>query len=310
MREAKAAVDSISDFHCVYADNDLRALPIAQDADGLHLKFTASAGLYQFSVVADAHDFDWEELYVELNQYHNTGQRTGPWDFDPTGGAAPLVPSYWVYLDGHKIGLWFFARVSLEDLAAKRFRGRMAFWLRKGGEHELKLVPYRAFDITWTSARLEVDPEDTLLPADQSTLIGPPSLARWGDDAFWSEKSAQLETTHAIFAAPLGRAFEYATQADSPAPNEWIALIAAHKLHRYEGALEKLLHAVVTDDDLGPRRMPPAKERRHLGRRGSRIHSNVQQTHTSRRKHRNDAARMARHIRHFRSMCAHPKLLI
>jgi hypothetical protein len=224
-----------------------RTLPLQTNDDGsVAIRFHAPAGLYQFSVVADAREFDWDELYENLTKYNNTGQRTGPWDFK-LGPSSPLVPAYWVHLDGRRIGLWFFARVSLEDLAAKRFRGRMAFRLCEEGEnreHGLKLVPYRPMKLRWIAARLETDPDDTLLAHAVSTPAAPTPVMRWREEAFWEEKRAQLETTHAMFHEPLRRAFDYALQAEAPAPNEWIALIAARRLAQRPGALEKLLQVV------------------------------------------------------------------
>lgn len=239
------------------AHSPAQAIPINQSDPGASLRFSAPAGLYQFSVIADARDFDWDELYIELNAYHNTGQRTGPWDFNPVENNYPLVPSYWVFLDGEKIGLWYFQRVSLEDLAAKRFRGRMAFWLCEGDantEHELRFIPYRPIKLSWISARLETDPEDTLLPPIKSTFNSPPQIHQWSDDEFWNAKRRQLETTHAMYQKPLQHAFDAAIQQEkvlpgapmlsAKAPNEWNILIAAHRLGKRKGALEELLRAV------------------------------------------------------------------
>jgi hypothetical protein len=232
-------------------------LPVEISDEGAAIRFRAPAGLYQFSVIADARDFDWDELYVELNAYHNTGQRSGPWDFNPLKNNYPLVPSYWVFLDNEKIGLWYFQRVSLEDLAAKHFRGRMAFWLRDGDartEHELKFIPYRPIKLDWISARLETDPEDTVSPSVKSTFNSTPQIYQWSDDEFWQAKQRQLETTHAAYQEPLRHAFDAAIQKEkvlpgapalsAKAPNEWNVLIAAHRLGKRKGALEELLRAV------------------------------------------------------------------
>jgi len=223
---------------CTLNRSPTQALQFLTSKEGFTLKFHAGAGLYQFSVIADAREFDWEELYVELNAFNNIGKRTGPWDFNPVQNHYPVVPSYWVYLDGRKIGLWFFSRVSLEDLAAKRFRGRMAFWLREGNEpteHELKFVPYRSFQLKWISAHLEDDPEDCLLPEVKETFDTQPQFARWNDKTFWDDKRQQLETTHAIYATPLRDAFEAVLQnkndlpgapkLERTAPNEWKLLL-------------------------------------------------------------------------------------
>ncbi|MHB9025845.1 MAG: hypothetical protein ACYC7E_17030 [Armatimonadota bacterium] len=186
-------------------------LLIAQSAEGLRLAFTAPPGLYQFSIVVDATDFDWDELYVNLELFHNKGQRTGPWDFNILNNNAPLVPSYWVYLDGRKLGLWYCQRVTLEDIAEKRFRGNMAFHLGEAGDHELTFEPYRPLPIRWLSATLGPDPEDTL---DQRAfdLTGweeRAPAARWADPAYWAELREKLATSHALFRDPLRRTFQW-----------------------------------------------------------------------------------------------------
>jgi hypothetical protein len=260
--------------HCYFASQSTDKpessplLAFEPQDEGVVLRFQAEAGLYQFSVVADATEFDWEDLYVELNDFGNTGQRTGPWDFRPVmekpvpkpeGGKAktvvyqlqdltPVVPSYWVYLDGHRIGLWFFSRVSLDDLTGKRFRGRMACWLQQSGEHELKFVPYRPMKLRWISARLEEDPEDTLLSEAevQQYASSRPFVKRWSDEAFWEQKRQQLQTTHTLYQKPLRFTFDYVTTAEDPGPNTWIALVAAHRLEKRPGALEALQRDIDT----------------------------------------------------------------
>lgn len=143
-------------------------------------RFKAGTGLYQMSLEFDAHRFDWESLYVNLTDYNNQGQRTGPWDFE-LKTARPLLPSYWIKLDGEKLGLWYPQRPSLSDIDAKRFRGRFAFWLRQDGEHTLEFEPYRPANVSWMSARLEHDPEDTL-----ATGLKPkhPPIRPWNESTF------------------------------------------------------------------------------------------------------------------------------
>ena len=115
---------------CLVTLEESRAVPLHESPNGtIRLDFEAPACLHQFSVVADARGMNWEELYVNLTLFGNKGQRTGPWDFNLLDGNKPLVPSYWVAIDGRRIGLWFFQRVSLEDIEHRRFRGRMAFHL-------------------------------------------------------------------------------------------------------------------------------------------------------------------------------------
>ena len=77
---------------CTIGINGLEQRPWENQPDGSFiLHFTAPAGLYQLSIVAEARDFNWEELYITLNLFHNTGQRTGPWDFNLLDQNKPLV---------------------------------------------------------------------------------------------------------------------------------------------------------------------------------------------------------------------------
>jgi hypothetical protein len=201
----------------VATPDGVRPLVCAPDAEGrLVLDFDAAPGLYQFSVVADAREFDWESLYEPLFKFHNTGQLTGPWDFSINHENRPLVPSYWVTLNGRRLGLWFFQRVSLDDLEHKRFRGHVAFYAE--GPTRLELLPYRPFTIRWSSARLEPDPDDHLLPAlpqMRDPAVASPA-AQWADPAYWARMREALETTHRQYREPLQRAFDWILRPPPP----------------------------------------------------------------------------------------------
>ena len=146
------------------------------------------AGLHQLSVLAFHGDFPMETLYYSMQEFGNGGARTGPWDYKPMVGS-PLMPSYWVYLDGQKLGLWVFARVSIPDLEAGVFRGRFAFRVRQDGVYRLRLVPYHehANSAPWQRATLERDPVDTLMPLSEvsALLKRPPRMAEWPCADFW-----------------------------------------------------------------------------------------------------------------------------
>ena len=120
-------------------------------------------GLYKLTVDGDARDFDWESLFVNLSQFGNVNQRTGPWDFMLDGTARPLVPAYWVWLNGRKIGLWYFNRPSVQQLTTKRMKGEAQFWIEREGDYEIRFEPYRQFELEWAEVRFEVSPDDTLL---------------------------------------------------------------------------------------------------------------------------------------------------
>ena len=184
----------------VCAFDQLTVVPVASRADGSKsFHFRSEPGLLQLSIFFDAANFDWESLYQVFNDFHNEGARTGPWDFE-SKTATPMVPSYWVTLDGQKLGLWYSQRVSLEDIANKRFRGRFAFDVRQAGDHILEMTPFKPVQVTWLAARLERDPEDRL-QADLQPLRPPAALpaAAFADPAFWKAQQQKLATTHRLY---------------------------------------------------------------------------------------------------------------
>ncbi|MBI4024806.1 MAG: hypothetical protein HY360_07470 [Verrucomicrobia bacterium] len=83
------------------AIDGLQDLPLSGDVrSGFRLAFRAPPGLCQFSVIADARECNWDELYVNLHLFGNKGQRTGPWDFNLLDGnifleLALLNRDYW-----------------------------------------------------------------------------------------------------------------------------------------------------------------------------------------------------------------------
>lgn len=224
----------------VLAIDKVEPMRVEQTPEGAtRLGFSIAApGLYQLNLFLDAHDFDWEELYQTLNQYNNDNVCTGPWDFH-LQTAAPLVPSYWVKLDGKKVGLWYVQRVMLEDVQGKRFRGRLALWITSAGEHEISFEPYRPFKVTWQSAILEPDPEDTLAPAKAIAGVEALPVAAWADAGFWSRQREKLATTHAAYAKPLSLVWDWALSGDQPQAHRIAPLVAAHHLGGRAGAIEK-----------------------------------------------------------------------
>ncbi|MCG3150353.1 MAG: hypothetical protein PCFJNLEI_03836 [Verrucomicrobiae bacterium] len=218
---------------------EAQPLPLETTADGtIRFRFKAFPGLCQFSVVADAREFNWDELYTVLNDWHGiNGERTGPWDFHLFEQSRPLVPSYWVTINGKKIGLWFFQRVSIEDIAAKRFRGRMAFYVPNASETVVELQPYRPVQIRWLAATLERDPEDRLDLMPDVRGIGP--AAQWADTGFWEKRRQELATTHAMYREPLQRAFEWILKS-AYQPSHVLMLTAAYRMENNAAYREKL----------------------------------------------------------------------
>jgi len=235
--------------------------PEQRPGRGFAFRFDASPGLYQFSGILDAREFDWEQLHETLDKFHNANKRTGPWDFSIHFKATPLVPSYWVTVNGKRVGLWFFERVSLEDIEQRRFRGKMAFWAE--GATTVELAPYqpsaevrrmaadkagrqpRDYDwrgLRWMSALLETDPEDRLaaLPSGLKDASASPA-AQWAKADFWESLRSWLTRDDTPYRRALEGSFDWAMSKDANAPQDLIALLAAHRLRAREGALGRAL---------------------------------------------------------------------
>ena len=115
-------------------------------------------GLYKLTVDGDASGFNWEELYVTMDRHGNVNQRTGPWDFDERNASTPLVPAYWVWRNGRKVGLWYFSRPSFQQVRAKRLKGEAQFWIEQEDDYEFRFEPYRKFTIEWAGVRFDPAP--------------------------------------------------------------------------------------------------------------------------------------------------------
>ncbi len=139
--------------------------PIHLSEQEVRIVLQGKPGLVQFSVVANASCFDWSELYFNLDLFNNKGQKTGPWDFDLRNGNKPLVPSFWVTLNGRELGLWFFQRVTIEDLRAKRFRGHMVIEFDSEGTQVIEFRSYRRMNLHWESVIAERAEDDFYIPA-------------------------------------------------------------------------------------------------------------------------------------------------
>lgn len=220
-----------------------RTVEVVPADDGtISIPLDVPAGLYQLSVVMDARDYDWGLLYETLELYHNKGQLTGPWDFSINHGCVPVVPAYRVSVGGERLGLWYAARVSLDDLERRRFRGRMALLL--DGPTELRLEPLRPMTVRWQSAVVEPDPEDVIAPLPDGIATGDRApAARWADEDLWAALRAALEGTHALYREPIRAACEWAVR-EEVGIRGILALIAAWRLEGRPEALEQALAAV------------------------------------------------------------------
>jgi hypothetical protein len=191
------------------------------------LRFRREAGLWQVTVTLDGSRVDWSALYVTLNHWGNVGARTGPWDFSPLDGARPVVPAFWVSLDDRTLGLWYTRRVTLDDIARKRFVGRLAFWLKSDGDHVLRFSPYRPMPVIWQDVNLQPDPEDRLLPDLEGIRDARhATLARLRQPQWWDDMRQNLATSHAAFEPLIRELVDWSmarwtqkfTEAQRPAP--------------------------------------------------------------------------------------------
>lgn len=235
----------------VQADEEIRTvvfkgettakLPLRDTPEGgKAFRFSAASGLYQFALVLDAARFDWESLYQVLDMFHNEKERTGPWDFE-IKTAKPLIPAYWVALDGRKLGLWYMQRISLADLADKRFRGRFAMAIDKPGEHEITLTPYRPHPVAWMDASLETDPEDRLasglIPAFPVSCL---PTAAWNDPIFWQGRQKLLETSHQVYQPPLKALWTRLAKGVGGGINVLPMLVAGYHMGGMSNALQSI----------------------------------------------------------------------
>lgn len=216
-----------------------------------------AAGLYQLSAVLDGSDFDWEALYEVLSKYDNVDERTGPWDFSINHGNRPLVPTYWVSVNGTEIGPWYFERISLDDLSHRRFRGNAAFYL--DGDCEIALQPFRRFSVHWQGAVFERDPQDHLLPS-LPPLNSPETsslAARWAEPEFWeSLKQGLAGGGLAAYDTPVRTAIAWVNskakhigrslheRIPAQEPQDLLILLAAHKLYDEPMALQHALEVI------------------------------------------------------------------
>lgn len=209
------------------------------------VRFHATPGLYQFTAIADAAAFDWESLYINLSVHGNKDRRTGPWDFDLTNDNRPLVPAFWVELNGKRLGLWFFQRISLCDMEAKLFRGRMAFCVEETGKQELRFTAYHENPLPWLLTRLEPDHEDRLLAEATSTCQAPLPARRWAQESFWQEKRELVQNeANDYYQKYLAPQLEFALAQENPDCKSIPLLLAAWRLNDDNAAFTALKQAV------------------------------------------------------------------
>jgi hypothetical protein len=164
-------------------------------------------GIYRIDALFNAARFDWEKLYLPMNDFGNAGQRTGPWDFD-FNGARPLLPAWWFALNGERIGLAICPRPSPSQLQSRRLDLRLCFEVAAAGETVIELEPYNDFDLD--VLHFQLSPEEDDVP--RAVALQPePNFARvqaeGGVLEAWQEK---LETSHAHYEPLIQSALSFA----------------------------------------------------------------------------------------------------
>ena len=121
-------------------------------------------GLYTIGLQADLKEFDWERLYYPMTKYNNSGQRTGPWDFDLYNNNQPLLPTWKIRRDGRYVGLWYMQRPTAEDLEEKTLRAEFGIYVDTPGEVEFVGEPFNEFTMRPIAMYLEENAFDQFEP--------------------------------------------------------------------------------------------------------------------------------------------------
>jgi len=160
-------------------EDPARRTPVKIGADrSASIELSLGRGVHRLHAEIDARDFDWERLFIPMTRFGNTGQMTGPWDFDVNDHHRPLLPAWWVCLDGRDLGLAVVPRPSIAEYDARRFSLNAGFHVPNPGSHHLSLKPYRADDqITIDHLDVAPAPERDALPLPEDSVGDPPSLA-------------------------------------------------------------------------------------------------------------------------------------
>lgn len=167
-------------------------------------------GLYRVGAEVDGSRFDWERLYVKMERYGNKGQRTGPWDFD-FPDAKPLVPAWWVTINGHRRGLWVLARPSVEQLHARRFSGHFGFEVSGTGPTQIELEAYAEFDLDFLSFDLDREAADRPVPVKLAHSPDEAGLAAFqAKHRLWEQWEARLKGDARDYAPAVERAIVWA----------------------------------------------------------------------------------------------------
>jgi hypothetical protein len=152
-------------------------LPLSAQNGGFHfIAPSLPPGVYRVAAVFDASGFDWERLWWPMHRFANAGQRTGPWDFD-FDHIEPVVPAWWIELNGRRLGLTAVRRPGPADVLNKRMWLNFCFELHQSGDAEVRMVPFNQADLRPLQFRLEPLAEEVPAPV---RLRHEPATANWG----------------------------------------------------------------------------------------------------------------------------------
>jgi len=171
-------------------------------------------GLYRLSVTADASGFDWDRLYLVLDQFGHEGQKSGPWNFRFDGDRSVIGPCYTVTLDGRRLDRWRFARPTCRHIEQRIMEGVMGLRITEAGEHTLVFEPTHPFTLHWRDVRFEVEPEDVLIPqrAPASSLSNN-WLWQLGRPEVWARLQGFLDRVGRRFRRPVAQGAAHARTA-------------------------------------------------------------------------------------------------
>lgn len=212
--------------------------------------FTADlpAGLHTFGIQADLSEFDWDRLYYPLTIYGNTGQITGPWDFNLYESHKPLLPTWRIKFDGRYVGLFYLQRPTVEDIERRTLRGEFGFHLEKAGVIEVQAEPYNTFNISPIGFYLEPNNFDRLEP---QSWAGRGLAANWAASSGrpeswkrvrrqWSADSLMMQ----LLQEGLKRYRAVLAKAVTPPPDALPSLIAAYRLLDDQEAIGEV-HSII-----------------------------------------------------------------
>jgi hypothetical protein len=120
-----------------------------------------AAGLYRLTLRFAIAEPEWERFYYAMHQHGNSGERTGPWDFDGRDKSRPLVPAWRICRDQREVGYCWTNRPDNRALRQRELEAALCFH-SDGSALSITGTPYAAFTLAPAGAVLEADTRDEL----------------------------------------------------------------------------------------------------------------------------------------------------